>query len=55
MNSCYYYFFVDEWKDFTEKLSKANTAKFEAQAKLSDIQSSMVTIEVNIEDNLIFL
>ncbi|XP_071164585.1 nucleoprotein TPR-like isoform X1 [Mytilus edulis] len=35
----------DEWKDFTEKLSKANTAKFEAQAKLSDIQSSMVTIE----------
>ncbi|XP_063410496.1 nucleoprotein TPR-like isoform X2 [Mytilus trossulus] len=35
----------DEWKDFTEKLSKANTAKFEAQAKLSDMQSSMVTIE----------
>jgi len=38
--------FVEEWKDLTGKVSKANTAKCEAQAKLSDLQSSMVTSEV---------
>ena len=42
----YIIYFIDEWKELTAKLSKANTAKCEAQAKLSDIQSTMVTLEV---------
>ena len=38
----------EEWKEITEKLSKATSAKCEAQAKLSDLQSSQVTTEVHV-------